>query len=231
MRLNLDPPPGFGGLRDDLPVTFYRRHLPHWRQERATYFTTFRLGDSLPASAIADFESIRKEWETRHHPEPLNPQQTTDLAIELSRRAEHWLDQGHGSCLFKNPDHRTIIENAMRFFDTSAPSPRYELGAYVVMPNHVHCLIRPLSAEEFPLETLEGSWKRFVSREINRLQGTSGSIWFQESYDRIVRDAEHLYRCLQYIGRNPLKANLREGEFARWVSPTWEEFGWRFRAR
>ena len=35
---NLDPPPGFQGLREDLPLRTYTRHMPHWRQDGATYF-------------------------------------------------------------------------------------------------------------------------------------------------------------------------------------------------
>ena len=37
---SLPPPPGFQGLRDDLPLTVYEQLLPHWRQEGATYFVT-----------------------------------------------------------------------------------------------------------------------------------------------------------------------------------------------
>src|SRR5258707_12522120 len=43
---NLPPPPGFQGLHPDKPVTAYQRHLPHWRQDGATYFVTFRLADA-----------------------------------------------------------------------------------------------------------------------------------------------------------------------------------------
>ena len=46
--INLETPPGFRGLHPDVPVTVYYRHLPHWRQDGATYFVTFRLDDALP---------------------------------------------------------------------------------------------------------------------------------------------------------------------------------------
>ena len=234
MPFHLDPPLGFQGLRPDLPVAIYRRHLPHWRQRGATYFTTFRLADSLPAAAVAELRGIREEWE-KTHPQSESDENQARLAIELGKIAEHWLDQGCGACLFRKPENRLILENALLFFDEScdemATTARYEMGAFVIMPNHVHCLIRPLDCEDFPLERIEGSWKRHVSRKINSANDTSGSIWFQESYDRIVRDSEHLYRCLHYIGRNPDKAGLREGEFSRWVKPEWADGGWGFRAR
>ena len=42
---SLPAPPGFQGLREDLSLTVYERHLPHWRQDGATYLVTFRLAD------------------------------------------------------------------------------------------------------------------------------------------------------------------------------------------
>lgn len=50
----------------------------------------------------------------------------------------------------------------------------------------------------------------------------------RESFDRIIRDAEHLYRVIQYIGRNPLKAGLSAAETALWIRPAWVECGWDF---
>ena len=62
---NLPTPPGFQGLYPDMPVTIYHRHLPHWRQDGATYFVTFRLADSLPQSKLDELATLKKEWE-RH---------------------------------------------------------------------------------------------------------------------------------------------------------------------
>ena len=55
-----------------------------------------------------------------------------------------------------------------------------------------------------------------------------GSLWQQESFDRIVRDEEHLWRVIQYIGRNPAKAGLPRTQWNRWIDPNWEALGWRF---
>jgi hypothetical protein len=56
---NLTAPPHFRGLHPDLPVTAYHRHLPHWRQQGATYFVTFRLGDALPQSKLRLLKRMR----------------------------------------------------------------------------------------------------------------------------------------------------------------------------
>lgn len=46
--------------------------------------------------------------------------------------------------------------------------------------------------------------------------------------DRIIRDEEHLWRALQYIGDNPRRAGLKADACPRWVRPEWEELGWKF---
>ena len=56
---NLSAPPNFRGLHPDLPVTMYHRHLPHWRQEGAIYFVTFRLADALPQDKLDYLKRLR----------------------------------------------------------------------------------------------------------------------------------------------------------------------------
>lgn len=200
---NREPPAGFQGLDPDKPVTFYMRHLPHWRQDGATYFVTFRLHDSLPQSKLHELERLRQEWLQRHPP-PHTDEQLEGLMLETMCRVEHWLDQGMGSCRLKDPAAARIITDAMHYFDGA----RYELDCYTVMPNHVHCVLRPLLCNALPLEKILQSWKRHSALEINRLFGLEQTLWQEEGVDRIIRDAEHLYRVIQYIGANPIKAGL-----------------------
>ena len=55
-------PDGFRGLDLRREIRIYRRGLPHWRQDGATYFVTFRLADALPQSALRDLEIERKNF-------------------------------------------------------------------------------------------------------------------------------------------------------------------------
>jgi REP element-mobilizing transposase RayT len=100
------------------------------------------------------------------------------------------------------------------------------LGAYVVMPNHVHATVKPLG--EHDLESILGGWKGFTAKRINQRIGRRGSLWGQEAYDRIVRDAEHLHRILHYIGDNPRGAGIPKSDWVRWVHPEWARQGWSF---
>jgi REP element-mobilizing transposase RayT len=220
---NLPPPSGFQGLRDDLPLEVYERHMPHWRQEGATYFVTFRLADSLPQARLRELAALKSEWE-RLHPEPRPRQALESLARMVSERIEGWLDEGYGSCVLSEPEMADHIATAMHHFD----GERYELACYVVMPNHVHSVMRPTQPREHPLETLLKSWKSYSGRRINESLRHSGSLWQEESYDRIVRDEEHLWRTVQYVGRNPRNAGLSPERCRLWVRPQWEALGWKF---
>lgn len=221
---NRDPPPGFRGFRPEMPVTIYTRRLPHWRQDGATYFVTFRLGDSLPHSKLNELSGLRDEFLRRHGDSP-SQDDWERFAKQTMQRVEDWLDQGMGSCILRDSKISDIVRDSMHRFDDD----RYELGCYAIMPNHVHAVIRPTLPDAFPLEKILQGWKGYTSKRINQSLKISGANWCEESFDRIIRDEEHLDRCIQYIGRNPGAAKLPAGEFQLWVRPRWAEIGWGFR--
>ena len=82
----------------------------------------------------------------------------------------------------------------------------YHLLAAVVMPDHVHFLFKPTPPYE--LSRIMKGIKGVSSRKINERRCTSGRIWQEESWDRIVRDAEELQEKLVYMANNPVKAGL-----------------------
>ena len=88
---NLTPPPGFQGLRDDLPLHVYERNMPHWRQDGATYFVTFRPGDSLPENRLHELSGLKAEWESRHPP-PRSKTALEEIAKMVFEQVERWLD-------------------------------------------------------------------------------------------------------------------------------------------
>ncbi|MDX1945582.1 MAG: transposase [Pirellulaceae bacterium] len=220
---NLAAPPGFVGFDSDRPVRIYSRHLPHWRQEGVTYFATFRLADSLPQNRLRELAALRATWE-KNHPTPRSDKQWEALTRLSMEHVENWLDEGQGSCVLRQAFAADCLEQKLRHFD----GQQYDLWAFVIMPNHVHLLVKPYSDALHPLERLEQAWKTYSARAINAASGTSGSLWQAESFDRMVRDEEHLYRCLQYIGRNPRRAGLGLHEARRWVRPEWASAGWGF---
>lgn len=221
VSFNLPAPPGFGGFDPDRPVRIYHRHLPHWRQDGATYFVTFNLADALPANKQRELRAMRDEWE-RKHPPPRTEETWLEYARTVFRQAERAMDAGFGKCWFQSRPYANELQRSLLHFHME----RYELGCFVIMANHCHLTMRPF--EGFDLEKELGAIKRTTSRFVNEAEGLTGQFWQEESYDRIIRDEEHLYRVVQYIGRNPQQANMPRSQWRRWINPQWQARGWDF---
>lgn len=109
--------------------------------------------------------------------------------------------------------------------------PFVELGAYVIMPNHVHGIIvihaddlasqhvgatqcvaptpitrRPKGPKPKSLGAIIGSFKSAVSYRINKEYNATG-IWQRNYYEHIIRDEKDLQRITDYIETNPLRWN------------------------
>lgn len=203
------------------PIYFYRRHLPHWRQDGATYVVTLRLADALPQNALRALKFLREDWEA-NHPEPRSEADWKVYAARFTKAANRYLDEGHGSCVLGRTEFAELCGHSIRHFNVE----RYELISYVVMPNHWHVIIRPFN--DWKLEELLGGMKKFVGLRINGALGQEGKLFQEESYDRIVRDVGHLWDAVQYVGANSRKAGLNRGKWYRWLSPQWRELGWCF---
>ena len=188
------------------PVAIYGRHLPHWRQDGATYFVTFRLADSIPQDKLRQWEQEMKEW-LEKNPEPHSAEQKADYHERFTEKFHRWLDAGMGECLLQRPELSAIVENALRHFD----GERYALGHYVVMPNHVHVVVRLLQGHL--LKEITHSWKSFTAHELNKVLGRSGKFWQDESFDCIVRNEAQLEKIGFYIRENPQRAGLKPTEF------------------
>jgi carbamoylphosphate synthase large subunit/REP element-mobilizing transposase RayT len=188
------------------PLKQTRRHLPHWEQPGASYFVSFRLGDSVPDEVLRQWHDEREQW-LRCHPQPWGWKTTRDYIQLCEESREGWLDQGHGSCVLRDTAAATAVAEALRHFD----SERYVLDAFVVMPNHVHAIVKPIG--EHALSEILHSWKSFSAKAVNHALGRDGAVWMEESFDTVIRDSEHLAGLRDYIARNPEKAGLSKGEF------------------
>jgi REP element-mobilizing transposase RayT len=129
----------FRAPREFAEVERRRRHLPHWEQTGCTYFLTWRLADSVPESVWRPWVEERKLF-LESHPKPWDASVQKAFNTQFTRRMEDWLDAGHGSCALRSPEIRRVGEEALSFFQ----GQRYELNAWVLMPNHVHVLVQPL---------------------------------------------------------------------------------------
>jgi REP element-mobilizing transposase RayT len=90
----------------------------------------------------------------------------------------------------------------------------YRLHATVVMPNHVHLLLTPLRDKNggcFTLARIMNRVKGASAHSINKLLKRNGSVWQDESFDRVIRSSDDLEEKVLYLIANPIRAGLAEG--------------------
>ena len=190
-----------------------RGYLPHVKREGAWYFVTFRLSDSLPKEVLAKIQGERaaalrrfqvQEDQAQKLGHATRTAETLEgIDLEYRRQLERYLDKGIGECWLRRPDIADLVSGALRFFSDK----RYLLDAWVVMPNHVHVIFWPMPNES--VSAIVQSWKRFTSREANKILNRTGhAFWQPEPYDHWIRNDEERARCCRYVRNNPVKAKL-----------------------
>ena len=121
----------------------------------------------------------------------------------FSDRIENLLNNGHGSCCLADADNAQIVADALLNFNHE----RYILYEWVVMPNHVHVLVKPLGGNQ--LSDILHSWKSYTGTAIHKKMGKSGQFWMRESYDHIIRNEKSFAKIKEYIKNNPIKAGIK----------------------
>ena len=159
------------------------RRLPHFYPEDRWLFLTWHLHGSVPASALP----------------PPRKASSGEVFVWIDR----YLDTARTGPMSLRRDDIAEIVTASLF--RGVELGHYHLGAFVLMANHVHVLLKPLVSANKLLKALKGS----TAREANRLLGRTGEqFWQRESYDHWVRNEAEFRRIAQYIERNPVKAGL-----------------------
>ena len=99
-----------------------------------------------------------------------------------------------------------------------AYSRRYglEVFAYCLMPNHVHLVVVPPSAEGMH-RALQAVHSQYAQR-INRMRAICGHLW-QGRYHSCALDARHFVNAIRYTELNPVKADIvQRAEDYSWSS-------------
>lgn len=189
-------------MKELSPRGWYSRgYLPHFDGGELTQFLTYRLADSLPQNVLKNLQ--------------LQVEQKLITDRELLINIEKYLDQGIGNCYLRNPKVAEIVEeNLLRFADV-----KYQLHAWVIMPNHLHLLLTPKKG--FSLSEIVHSCKSYTSTKANKVLNRIGRFWFPEPFDRYIRDNDHFEKAFNYIERNPVKAGLCENQSDWRFSSAW----------
>ena len=141
---------------------YSRGYLPHADFPERLQSITYHLADSLPAEALARIgDQLRLVGPNRRE-------------AERRKNLDAWLDAGHGSCVLQDPRAAScIIENWRHF-----AGERYDLIAWVVMPNHVHVLIRVYGG--MTLQRIVQSWKTIQPPDRRVVRLARASFWHPE---------------------------------------------------
>ncbi len=194
----------------DLPTNVKVHNLPHWQQGDAWLFLTWRLADSLPLIKIREWQHQREIF-FKFYPEPWTDYVFKEYRKQFTDEIEEWLDRGIGECHLKYREVREIVSSALLHFD----GERYDLNCFVIMPNHVHLLLRPL--EPHKLSDIVKTMKSFSAREVNKILKREGSLWQRDYYDRLIRSAKQFSWVRNYIEKNP--KNFHPDTFTLYMKP------------
>ncbi len=80
------------------------------------------------------------------------------------------------------------------------------------MPDHVHLIFTPLLdgaiLEVVSLARVTKAIKGASAHLINRRLGRRGTVWQEESFDRVLRFSEKLDEKVEYVLNNPVRRGL-----------------------
>jgi hypothetical protein len=139
-----------------------RGYLPHCDLPGLVQFVTFRLWDSMPASRKGEWEHLLAVSTRSDAPRSGTQGNVTQVGArsiasrEQRIKLEEYLDRGLGECFLREPRVAALVEKVIRFHH----GQRFELLAWVVMPNHVHVLVQ---VGQTPLTRIVQNWKSIVA--------------------------------------------------------------------
>ena len=206
-------------------VVYFRRRLPHFQPENASFFVTFRLIGSLPPDVMlrlkAEQQAAKKQIATlakQGNEEEYN-KALADQQKRYFGKFDEWLDKAVGGERWLSDERiAQLVYDAILYRD----GEQYNLICFTIMPNHVHMVFSPLitaqpgkahnkgKSGKYLLSPIMESLKKYTAGEANNMLGRSGAFWQHESYDRVVRDGNELQGIIKYVLNNPVKAGLTD---------------------
>lgn len=186
---------------------YSRGYLPHYNSHEVVQSITLRLFDTLPQSKLREFLRLK-----------LAPGVSSPSVI-TRKKIEEWLDSSYGECYLARPEIASLVQDALIYNHTK----KYNLHAWVVMPNHIHFMISVF--QEYKLDAVIKNFKSFTALHSNRILGRDGQFWFRDYFDRYIRNSDHYSLAKEYIEGNPVSAHLcrdkKEWKYSSASRKTW----------
>ena len=161
----------------------HRRDLPHYYPPESTLFVTW---------CLFGVRQGRRPTVLTRNPEAGKQFAAFDSEFDNRSDGPQWL---------RNPTVAQLIADAL----TASDPELYQLHAWVIMPNHVHIVIRPTLPLPVIMRRLKGATSRAANQFLNR---TGHPFWQYEYYDHCIRTTDELNHVIRYVERNPVAAGL-----------------------
>jgi putative transposase len=84
----------------------------------------------------------------------------------------------------------------------------FRLANFCIMPTHFHLLIIPGPGAD--LSQIMAWIKTQSAKRWNYIHGSTGHLWGNRFFERIIKTPEDFFRVMNYIDMNPVKAGLTD---------------------
>lgn len=205
-----------------------KRNLPHIDVNDKPYFVTACLRGSISAVGLKKIRAYREHLQKEQMvPGQSESERKLNLEKLVFKFVDDLLDNNPPTTHLKNERLARILQDAFFHF----ANDRYHLLAFVIMPSHHHWLFQPREdwiesiavdhkkQRRSPREIISHSIQGFTAKQCNKILGTTGPFWQQETWDHFSRNDEETLRIIEYIEQNPVVAKLADtAKEYRWSS-------------
>src|SRR5205823_9266444 len=106
-------------------------------------------------------------------------------------------------------DRKAILassESHALLIDAWRRAKMWQVGRYVIMPDHIHLFCAPAKSETQPLLHWVKYWKSSAAR--NWIESADSPVWQRHFWDTQLRRSESYDQKWQYVVENPVRAGL-----------------------
>jgi putative transposase len=110
------------------------------------------------------------------------------------------------------------IEALRESFRESKKYYRYTIDAIIILPDHIHMIITPKQAKEYPkiVRAIKYNFSTKITQDeeqsMARHKKGMNPIWQKRYYEHTIRDEKDYLRCIEYMQNNPIKHGLIDNE-------------------